>query len=155
MLCKIVCIMEMNDPLLMRLHNILWKKKTLRNILTYLSCHIVSLYTVNGWILVGILLFYFLVVALKQTKNLLVCGIGFTNQRPFITIGNIITRNCKGSLIHQLVLHHILNLLHTWGTLHILTGILNICSDLFNLLIGKLLIINHGSICLINGIYNL
>lgn len=64
MLCKVIRIMEMNDSCFMCIHNLLWKKETSCNILTYLSCHIIPLYTIDRWILVRILLDNFLVITL-------------------------------------------------------------------------------------------
>ena len=57
--------------------------------------------------------------------------------------------------VHQLVLHHILNFLHAGGTLHILAGILHIFCNFFNLLIGKLLIVNYRRICFLYRCHNL
>jgi diguanylate cyclase (GGDEF)-like protein len=53
-----------NKPLLVCIYNICWKKKSFSNILADLSCHIISLYTINSRILIGILLLYFLIIAL-------------------------------------------------------------------------------------------
>ena len=64
MLCKIISIMKMNNPFFMRFHNIRSQKKTLRNILADLSCHVISLNTVYCRIFIGIFLFYFLIIAL-------------------------------------------------------------------------------------------
>ena len=64
MLCEIICIMKMYKSLLVCIYNICWKKKSFSNILADLSCHIISLYTINSRILIGILLLYFLIIAL-------------------------------------------------------------------------------------------
>ena len=66
MLCKIICVMEMYKPLLMRIYNIWREKESLCNILAYLASHIISLNTVYSRILVGILLLYFLIIALQK-----------------------------------------------------------------------------------------
>ena len=57
-------MMEMNDCCFMCIHNLLWKEETSCNILTYLSCHIIPLYTIDRWVLVRILLDNFLVITL-------------------------------------------------------------------------------------------
>ena len=66
MLGKIICIMEMYKSLLMCIYNILWKEKSLGNILAYLSSHVISLDTVYSRILVRILLLNLLVITLKK-----------------------------------------------------------------------------------------
>ena len=65
-LCKIVGIVEVDDTLLMGVYHILGQKEPLCDILAHLSRHIVSLYTVYGRVLVGVLLLYFLIIALKK-----------------------------------------------------------------------------------------
>ena len=75
MLCKVIRIVEMDKSLLMRLNYILRKQETACDILAHLTCHVVTLYAVYSRILVGILLLYLLVIALKKAKNLLVCRI--------------------------------------------------------------------------------
>ena len=67
MLCKIVCIMEMDQPFLMCLYDIRRKQESFCNVLADLACHIVTLHTVNCRIFIRIFLFYFLIVKLKQT----------------------------------------------------------------------------------------
>ena len=63
-LCKIIRIMEMNHSTLMCLNDFWRKKETSCDILTYLACHVISLYAVHCWILIGILLNHFFVIAL-------------------------------------------------------------------------------------------
>ena len=67
MLGKIIRIMKMDDPFLMSLHDIRRQQETLRDILTHFARHIIALHAVDCRILIGILLFYFLIVTLQQT----------------------------------------------------------------------------------------
>ncbi len=67
MLGKIVRIMKMDQPLLMRLHDIRCEQKPSCDILAHLARHIIALHAVDRRILVGILLFDFLVIALEET----------------------------------------------------------------------------------------
>ncbi len=67
MLGKIIRIMKMDDPFLMSLHDIRRQQETLRDILAHFARHIIALHAVDRRILIGILLFYFLIVALQQT----------------------------------------------------------------------------------------
>ena len=102
----------MNDPFLMRLHNIFRQQKPLGNIFADLAGHIIPLHAVHGRIFVGIFLFDFLIVAFDQAEDLFVRGIGFSHQCTFIAVGNIISGNVKGPLVHNLIFHKILNLFY-------------------------------------------
>ena len=66
MLCKIISVVEMYDSLLVSLHNIIIKQKSLGDILADLACHIVSLYAVHGRVLIGVFLLYFLVITFDK-----------------------------------------------------------------------------------------
>ena len=59
-------IVEMDQTFLMCIHDIFRQKETFCNIFTYLTRHIVTLYAVNCRVFVGVFLFYFFVVKLKQ-----------------------------------------------------------------------------------------
>ena len=75
MLCKIVCIMEMDQPFLMCLYDIRWKQESFCNVLADLACHIVTLRGIDHRIFIGILLFYFLVQMVNQSQNPIVSRI--------------------------------------------------------------------------------
>ena len=66
MLSIIIGIMEMNDPLFVSLYNILREEHPLGQVTAHLSRHIISLYTVDSRIFIGIFLFYILIVALDE-----------------------------------------------------------------------------------------
>ena len=63
MLCEIIRVMEVDDALFMRLHDIIRQKETLCDILADFPRHIVALYAVYGRVFVGVFLFYFFVAA--------------------------------------------------------------------------------------------
>ena len=52
MLCKIVCIMEMNHTFFMCFYYIFWKKESLCDILRNFTCHVVTLYAIYSWVLI-------------------------------------------------------------------------------------------------------
>ena len=112
MLCKIIGIVEMYNSLLMGFYNILWQKEALGNILADFSCHIITLHTAYSWILVAVFLLYFLILAGKQCQNLVVGRIGLPYQSTFIAVGDIISGYRIRTLIHNQVLHQILNLFY-------------------------------------------
>ena len=109
---KIIRIVEMNEACFVSCYNIFIKKKSLGDILTYLTCHIVTLNAVDGGILIGILLLNLFVVALDEGQDLLVGRIGLTYELSLITISDIRSCDGKSPLVHDLVLDHILDLFH-------------------------------------------
>ena len=141
MLCEIICIVEMDKPLLMSLHYILRKQETACDILAHLTCHVVTLHAVYSRILVGVFLLYLLVIALKKAKNLLVCRIRLTDNGSLVSVSDVVSGYGKGTLVHELVLHHILYLLNAWRALHVLTCSLHVACNFLNLISSKLLIV--------------
>ena len=109
---KIVGIMEMNEALVMRLHDVARQKNTAREILGDFPRHIVALHGVHRGILVGIFLLDFLVVALDEREDLRIRRVRLTNKRTRIAICDILARNRKRLLVHDLVFHEVLDLLH-------------------------------------------
>ena len=62
----VVGIVEVDDALLMRLDDLRGEQHAHGQILADLAGHIVTLYAVNCRVFVGVFLFYFFVVKLKQ-----------------------------------------------------------------------------------------
>ena len=110
-LCEIIRIVEMNESFLMRSHDIFRQKKTASQVLAYLPGHIIALYTVDSRILVRILLFYFLIIAVDQTHDLLVGRVGLTNKGMLIPVSDILSGDLVPPDAHDAVLDHILDLL--------------------------------------------
>ena len=71
----IIHVMEMNDSLLMSADNLFRQQHTACKILADLACHIVTLRGIDHRILIGILLFYFLVQMVNQSQNPIVSRI--------------------------------------------------------------------------------
>ena len=66
MLCKIICIMEVDDSFFMRFCNVMRKQETCSDVFADFSCHIVSLYTVDYWIFIGVFLLDFFIFKIQQ-----------------------------------------------------------------------------------------
>ena len=111
-LCKIIRIMEMNDSLLMRFHDLLRQKHTSGQILADLSGHVIPLRRVDHRIFIGIFLIYFFIDVLDQRQDPVVCGIGLSGQFSFITIPHIFLRHLVASHLHDAGFHQILDVLH-------------------------------------------
>ena len=66
-LCEIVCIMEMNNTFPMSICNIMGQQKAGRNVLADFARHVITLYTVDNRILIGIFLLDFFIFEIQQT----------------------------------------------------------------------------------------
>ena len=143
MLGIIIRIVKMNNAFFMCFDNISRKQKSSGKISADLSCHIITLHTVNSRILVGILLLYFLIIALDQAHDLLICGIGLTHKCMLISVCDIFSGNLVFTGFHQSVFYQILNLLHTGSTCQILTVSFYFQLKTANLFLRKALILCH------------
>ena len=112
MLGIIIRIMKMDDPLAVRLHDVFRKKHPARQVLAHLAGHVISLHAVDRRILIGILLLHIFIVALDQGKDPVVRCICLSHKRTFIAVAHIPSCQIEGAGGHNLVLHHILDLLH-------------------------------------------
>ena len=120
MLGIIVAVVEVDDTLAVRLHNILRQQDALAEVAADLAGHIVPLGGVDHRVLVGVLLLGLLVVALDEAEDLVVGGVGLTHQRAGVAVGDVVLGHLKGAVGHDAVLHHILDLLHGGGAVHLL-----------------------------------
>ncbi len=108
---EVVRIVEMDDPILMRFHDLRRKKETLGNVLADLAGHIITLYGVHRGILIGIFLLDLFIIAFDQRQDLLIRGIALSDQGSFIPISNVCPRDFIRLMIHDVVFHQILDLL--------------------------------------------
>ena len=134
---KVVGIVEVDQTLLMGLDDLRVQQQTGGQIFGDLTGHIVALHAVHGGVLIGVLLLDLFILALDQAQNALIGGVGLTLQALDIAVGDIVTGNVVGFDVHELVLHHILNLFHTDGTVQCLTLVSHICRDLGDLILGQ------------------
>ena len=112
MLRKVVAVMEVDDPLIMGLHNIRGQQNTVGDITGNLTGHIVALGGIDHRVLIGIFLLGLLVAALDEGKDLLIGGIAAAHQAAGIAVGDVALGHLKGAVRHDLLLHQVLNLLH-------------------------------------------
>ena len=122
MLGKVVAVMEMDNPLVVRLYNIGRQQDTVGNIAGNLARHVVALSGIDHRVLIGIFLLGFLVAALDEGKDLLIGGVTAAHQTAGIAVGDVAFCHLKGAVRHDLLFHQILNLLHRGGTVHLLAG---------------------------------
>ena len=143
MLGKIVRVVEVDQTLLVCLDDIRSQQQAVGQVFGDLTGHIVPLYAVDSGVFVGVLLLDLLVLALDQAEDALVCGVGLTLQALHITVGDIVAGNVVGPDVHELVLHHILDLLHVYSPVQRLALVRNIRSDLGDLVPGQAVLFAH------------
>ena len=140
MLSKVVCIVEVDEAVLVSLYNNLREKNSSGNILGNLTCHIVALYAVYGRILVCVLLLYLLVVTLDKRHNLIVGGIRLTDKLSLISISNVSFGKIKCAKLHNFLFNKVLYLLDSCRANHGEAKSLYLKSYIFNIRSGYSLI---------------
>ena len=137
MLSKIIRIMEVDYALLVSFYNILREQQSLCKVTADLACHIVTLNAVDCRVLVGVFLLDLLIAALDKGKYLIVGSVGFTDKGTGIAISYISSCQLKSSLCHKLIFHHILDLLHGYGSVHLIALIFNVIGNVLYFLCGN------------------
>ena len=117
---EIVGVVEVDDALLVGLHDLPGQQQAVGDVPGHLAGHIVPLGGVHHGILVGVLLLGLLVVALDEGEDLVVGSVGLAHQGPGIAVGDVVLGHLKGTVGHDVVLHHVLNFLHGGGAVHLL-----------------------------------
>ena len=141
---KVVGIVEVDQALLMGLDDLRVQQQAGGQVLGDLTGHVVALDTVHGGVLVGVLLLDLFVLALDQAQNALVGGVGLALEALDIAVGDIVAGNVVGLDVHQLVLHHILDLFHADSAVESLALVGHIRGDLGDLLPGQTAFAAHG-----------
>ena len=121
-LCVVVRVVEMDDALVVGLDDLLRQKNTVGDIPGNLTRHVVTLGGVDDGILIGVFLLGLLVVAFDEAEDLVVGGVGLTNQITGIAVGYVGASHLKGTVCHDLLLHHVLYFLHPGGAAQFLAG---------------------------------
>ena len=118
---EIVGVVEVNDALLMGLHNLLGQQQPLAEVPGDLAGHVIPLGGVYHRVFVGVFLLGFLVAAFDEAEDAVVGGVAPADQRAGIAVGDVILRHLEGPVSHDLVFHQVLNLFHRGGTAQLLT----------------------------------
>ena len=120
MLRIIIAVVEVDDAFPVGIYDVLGQQDALGKVTADLAGHIVPLGRVHHGILVGVLLLGLLVIALNEGEDLLVGGVGFTHQRAGVAVGDVVLGHLKGTVGHDVMLHHVLDLLHCGGAADLL-----------------------------------
>ena len=152
---EVVGIVEVNQALVMGIHNLLGQQHALRQVLGDLTGHVVALNGVYGRVLVGVLLLDLFVVALDERQNLVIGRVLLALQALNIAIDDVVASDLVAVKTHDLVLDQILDLLDRNGMAGILTCLGNVLSRVDHLAVGKARALLNLQVCSTDGIDDL
>ena len=151
MLGVIIAVVEVDDALPMGLNNLLRQQNTFAEVAADLTGHVVPLGGVDHWVFIGILLLGLLVIALDKGENLIVGCVGFADQGTGIAVGDVMLGHFKGAVGHDVMLHHVLNFLHSGSAADLLALELYRLGDALDLHGGHAIHFLHGVVGLGDG----
>ena len=109
---KVVCIVEVDGPLVVGLGDMLGQQDAPGQIPAHLPSDIVPLGGCDHGVLVGVLLCQLLVLVAQQREDRLVGGISLAYQGPVIAVNDVGLGQVELVFRHQPLLHQVLDVLH-------------------------------------------
>ena len=152
---KVVRIVEVNQALIVCVHNLLGQQHALGQVLGDLAGHVVALNGVDGRVLVGVLLLDLFVVALDERQNLVIGRVLLALQALNIAIDDVVASDLVAVETHDLVLDQILDLLDRNGMAGILACLGDVLSRVDHLAVGKARALLNLQVCSTDGIDDL
>ena len=110
------------------------QQNTVGDVAGHLACHIVALGGVDNRVFIGVLLFSFFVITFNQAQDLIIGGVGLTNQVTGVAISNIRFCHLECTVCHNMMLHHILHFFHDGRATEFLASKHNTLCNTANLL---------------------
>ena len=152
---KVIRIVEMDQALIMGIHDLLRQQHTLSQVLGDLAGHVVTLNGIDGRVLVGVLLLNLFVVALNQRQNLVVGRVLLALQALNIAIDDVMASDLVAVEAHDLVLDQILDLLDRHGVARVLACLGDVLCRVNHLAVGKTRALLDLQVCGADGIDDL
>ena len=112
---KVVRVMEMDDPLLVGLHDFLRQQQAAGEVLGHFAGHVVTLGGIDDRILVGIFLLHFFVIEIDEGEDPVIGGVALSGNLALVTIAHIFLRHFIAAHFHDARLHHVLDVFHIAG----------------------------------------
>ena len=129
----IICVVEVDDALLVRLDDVLRQQEAARDVAADLAGHVVALRAVDDRVLVGVFLLGLFVVALDETQDAVVGRIGAAHQAAGIAVGDVGLGDLERAVGHNLLFDHVLNFFHGGTAAQLLTGELHALGNALDL----------------------
>ena len=152
---KVIRIVEMDQALIMGIHDLLGQQHTLSQVLGDLAGHVVTLNGIDGRVLVGVLLLDLFVIALDQRQDLVIGRVLLALQALNIAIDDVVAGNLVAVETHDLVLDQILNLLDRHGVARVLACLGDVLCRVNHLAVGKTRALLDLQVCSTDGIDDL
>ena len=114
----VIHVVEVNNALVVRLHDLLRQQQAAGDVLADLAGHVVALHGIHRRVLVRVLLLDLLVVALDQAENAVVRRVRTAHQRARIPIADVLLRHLERAHTHDRRFDHFLNLLDRRRAIH-------------------------------------
>ncbi len=110
-LCIVVRVVEVDDSLFVGPHDVFGQKLAGGEVTGHLAGHVVALHGHDSGVLVRVLLLHDFVVRVDQRQDLVIGGVLLALLVLHVAVDDVLA--CDGELVegHQLVLHHVLDLL--------------------------------------------
>ena len=134
---EVVRIVEVNQALVVGIHDLLGQQHALRQVLGNLAGHVVALNGVDGRVLVGVLLLDLFVIALNQRQDLVIGRVLLALQALNIAVDDVVASDLVAVETHNLVLDQILDLLDRYGVAGLLTCLGDVLCRIDHLAVGK------------------
>ena len=147
----VVGVVEVDDALLVGLHDVRGEQQPLAQVPGDLAGHVVPLGGVYHGVLVGVFLLGLLIAAFDEAEDLLVGGIASADQGTGVAVGDVIFGHLICPMGHDLILHQVLNFLHGGGAVHFQTAQLHKFRDTLNLHRRHAGVFLHGIVGLGDG----
>ena len=144
---KVVGIVEVDQALIVRIHDLLGQQHTLSQVLGNLAGHIVTLDGIDGRVLVRVLLLDLFVVALDERQNLVIGRVLLALQALNIAIDDVVPGDLVAVEAHNLVLDQILDLLDRYGVAGLLTCLGDVLRRVDHLAVGKTRALHDLQVC--------
>ena len=109
MLGEVVHIVEVDDPFLVGLYDVFREKQTFGKVLGDFAGHVVTLYAVDDWVLVGILLLCLFVLTFDDGKDLLIGVVCLSDKLSLVAVLHVVSCDIERTVGHELILDHILD----------------------------------------------
>ena len=109
---KVVCIVEVDGPLVVGLGDVLGQQDAPGQVPAHLAGDVVPLGGSDHGVLVGVFLGQLLIFVAEQGEDGLVGGVGFAHQGPVIAVDDVGLGQQELILRYQGLLHHVLDVLH-------------------------------------------
>ena len=152
---KVIGVVEVNDALVVGLHDLGRKQDALGEVLGDLAGHVVALHGVDGGVLVGVLLLDLFVVALDQGQDLVVRGVLLTLEALNVPVDDVAPRDLEAVEGHDLILDHVLDLLNGDGMTRGLAAVGDVLGGIDHLALGEALAVLDLAVGAVDGVDDL